>query len=100
MGLLSCREEGGRKVYELTEEGKKELEEHRAEIDEAYERFEGSRPIFHTEDFHEFGKQVARMFKSLGKAFRKGFIGPQKMARIREVIEEAMGRIDEIVKGE
>jgi DNA-binding PadR family transcriptional regulator len=98
MGLIGSREEGGRKLYELTDKGRQELEEHQEEVEEAYERICGQSPFFHEEHFQAMGKQVSRMFRSMRRSFQQGRIESGKMGEICHVLEEAVDRIEEILK--
>jgi len=98
MGSVSSREEGGRKLYELTDKGRQELEEHQEEVEDAYERICGPSPFFHEENFQAMGKQVSRMFRSMRRSFQRGRIESSKMGEICHVLEEAVDRIEEILK--
>lgn len=100
MGLISSREEGNRKLYELTDKGRQELEEHLEEVEEAYERICGPSPFFNEENFQAMGKQVNRMFRFMRRSFQQGRIESSKMGEICHVLEEAVDRIEEILKPE
>jgi len=96
MGHASVREDGGKKVYEITEGGKAELEAHRAEVDEAYQRLIPEGPgddpnvgaLFH---------RIHRLGRSLAIGFKRGRIGQKKLGEILDVVEEAAGRIEKII---
>jgi DNA-binding PadR family transcriptional regulator len=98
MGLISSREEGDRKLYELTDKGRQELEEHLEEVEEAYERICGPSPLFNEENFQAMGKQVSRMFRFMRRSFQQGRIESGKMGEVCQVLEEAVDRIEEILK--
>jgi DNA-binding PadR family transcriptional regulator len=98
MGLIESRDESGRKLYELTDEGRQELEEHQEEVEDAYERICGPSPFFHEENFQAMGKQVSRMFRSMRRSFQQGKIESNKMSEICQILEEAVDRIEEIMK--
>lgn len=98
MGLISSREEGSRKLYELTDKGRQELDEHLEEVEDAYERICGPSPFFREENFQAMGKQVNRMFRFMRRSFQQGRIESSKMGEICHVLEEAVDRIEEILK--
>lgn len=88
--------EGNRKVYGVTEAGRKELEANAARlreigerIDRSGERFERLRSV-----------QVMRAFRNLGEAVRgrmfRGNLTPEQIAKIAEAIDAAAQAIDAV----
>ena len=99
-GYVRSREEDGRKLYEITDEGRKELEENQEEVDGAYDRLGWPSSFFHGEYFMAMGRQLERMFKAMRRAFRKGRITPQAMDEINLILEQTADRIEEILKSQ
>jgi DNA-binding PadR family transcriptional regulator len=97
MGLLSRAEDGGRKVYSLTEAGRTELEAHRDEIDEAWERFSGHADWAGQFDFPALAGRVRRLFRAIGRGVRRGRIDAARMKRIQQTIEEALAALESIL---
>jgi DNA-binding PadR family transcriptional regulator len=93
-------EQDGRKIYAITEEGKSDLEAHRDEVSAFYERSDGDRWERQAEDFHEQLHQAARLFKTYKRAARHGGLSLKAQAAIREVIEDAVKRIQQIMDDE
>ena len=90
----SAADDGNRKVFEITDEGRKYLEENRGTVDDIFGR---------VEDFGSFifGPQVAglgRAFGDLGRvAFRAAIRhqgDEQWTTRLREILERAAREID------
>jgi len=98
-GLVRSHEEGGRKLYELTGDGRRELEENREEVDDTYERLCWHSSLSQVENFQAMGEQVERMFRSLRRSFQRGQIDSRKMDDISLVLEGAENRIEGILKG-
>lgn len=98
-GFVSSYEGGGRKLYELTDEGRKELEENQEEVEDIYERLCWHSSLSQGKNFQAMAEQVERMFRSLRRSFQRGQIDSSKMDDIRLVLEEAENRIEEILKG-
>lgn len=98
-GFIHSYEEGGRKLYELTEEGKKELKDNEEEVKYIYERLCWHSSLSQGENFQAMGEQVERMFRSMRRSFQRGQIDSRRMSDIRLVLEDAENRIEEILKG-
>lgn len=99
LGQVRSKEVEGRKTYEITDEGRAELEAHRDEVEEAYERLSGGPFAMHPEEVHQLWERVHRITRSVGSGLRRGRLGATKLRAIRKVIAEAADRIDEILRG-
>ena len=92
-GLATVTSEGTRKLYTITEEGKKELEENRAVVDAMLQRIAGigsaARPA--TGD-----PQVMRAIQNFRMALglRSGNLTPEQRNRIVEIIDSAAREIE------
>ena len=100
MGHASVRESEGKKVYEITDEGTADLESHRAEVDEAYERLGGGGGPSSDPDVGALFGRIHRLARSLGMGFRQGRIGSKKLEKVLEVVDEAASKIEEIVEAD
>jgi DNA-binding PadR family transcriptional regulator len=87
-------EEGGKKVYEITDEGKKYLEENRSAVDDIFSRISD----FAQNLFGEPMMAVHRAMKDVGRATyvqdRKRT--PEQMKQIAEILERAASEISGI----
>ena len=92
MGYARARAEeegGGRKIYEITPEGKAYLEENRGTVDDIFDRIADlGTSIFSTEMM-----ELAQAFKKLGWATysnaHKLSRDPEKLKQVREILERA-----------
>jgi len=100
LGQVRSHEEGGKRLYELTAEGEKELSAHRDEVEEAYDRLRGDHEWIDSSEIHALMKRVHRLMRLIGRAFRRGRLGGSELRRISKVLDEAMTRIEAMVKGE
>jgi DNA-binding PadR family transcriptional regulator len=98
--LISSREEGNRKIYELTATGKEELEGKKSLLEDIYEDLGQDQTLEQNEFIGETHDQMMRMFKSIARSFQRGSLDTGKADRINEVIQEAVRRVDWILKGE
>jgi DNA-binding PadR family transcriptional regulator len=91
-GLATVTSEGTRKLYTITEEGKKELEEHRDELDAILKRIEGigsaARPAAGDP---QIMRAIQNFRMSLG--MRGGNLTPEQRNKIVEIIDNAAREI-------
>lgn len=99
LGQARSTEESGRKKYEITEEGRIELEAHQDDVDEAYERLARRRAPWEDEDldFHTLFRRLRKVMKKLGRSWRRGLLTSDDMSTIGGVVEEAVERIETIL---
>jgi DNA-binding PadR family transcriptional regulator len=97
MGHATSNEEGGRRVYAITEEGKAELEANRQEVEEAYARLGRDAGWDAYPEIHRMGKVFRRVMRSVGKAFHRGRLEQDKVKQILEVVEDAARQIEKIL---
>ena len=86
-------EEGGRKIYEITDAGRQYLEEHKSTVEEIFERI----ARFGARFFSEPMMDVNLAFKDLGRAAygaaTRGPRDPERLTRIAEVLRRAAAEI-------
>lgn len=99
MELVACEAEGSRKVYSLTEAGRKDLEAHRAEVEESYQRMDDGIAWTEAFDFHALGHRVRRTLHAIHSGVRRGRIGAADIRRIQEVLDLALTEVDAILTG-
>jgi DNA-binding PadR family transcriptional regulator len=92
-------EEGGKKVYEITPEGKAYLAEHRNTVDDIFDRIAD----FGSSFFGAPMMEVNHAFKELARATYatapRHARDTERLAKIRAVLERAAREIDELGKG-
>jgi DNA-binding PadR family transcriptional regulator len=97
LGHTRSREEGGKRLYEITDEGKADLERHSEEVEEAYDRLKGENEWLDTSEIHVLMKRIHRLMRHLGRAFRRGRVGKGELRSISQILEQAMTRIEELL---
>lgn len=98
LGHVRARAEGERRQYEITAEGLADLAAHEDEVEEAYDRLKGGHEWRDADELHELMKRVHQVVRAIGRAFRRGGLGRAKLRRIAAALEEAVRRVEEIVK--
>ncbi len=96
MGYVSGAEQDGKKVYTVTEEGKKFLKEREDTVHKIKAHVRG----FYGPNMHKEFRETMREMKNLGDVIRPQFhkIPPEKWNRIREIIAGACSEVEKIVK--
>lgn len=89
-------EEGGKKIYEITDEGRAHLAEHQPAVDDIFERI----AEFGSSFFGGAMMEVNHAFKDVARATYanapRHAKDTERLRRIREVLERAAREIDEI----
>jgi DNA-binding PadR family transcriptional regulator len=82
------------KVYEITDAGRVDLEAHREEVSDFYERFVEDSWETYVEDFGDIMKRLGRLFKTFRRAGRRGALEPKTLKRVGEIIDAAIRDIE------
>jgi len=96
--LISWRQEGKRKIYELTDKGRQELESQRSLLEDIYEDMEQGQSPEQDDFFEETHEQLTIMFRSISRSFNRGLLGTDKADKVRGIIREAVQKVDIILK--
>jgi DNA-binding PadR family transcriptional regulator len=98
LGYVRSDQQNGKKVYSITDEGRKFLEENRQSVDDIWGRAgEGWDPELAAE-VREIGREVKGIGRMFGGEMRAGRIDREKLRRIREVVVRAAREIEEILE--
>jgi DNA-binding PadR family transcriptional regulator len=90
---------GDRKVYELTEEGRRDLSEHAAEVADFYEGNLDAGWEQHADDVAQVMKRVGRVMRLFKLAMRRG-VRPTTMRKMRSVLDHALSELEELLSPE
>ena len=94
----ATQEEGGKKIYEITPEGKVYLEQNKSTVDDIFDRI----AEFGTNFFSGPMMEVNHAFKDVGRATYtsapRHVRDAERLRRIKEVLERAAREIEEIGK--
>ena len=97
LGYVSSTQQNGKKVYQITDEGRKFLEENRRSVEDIWGRVGGGWDPEIAAELHEMKHDVAGLAKLFGREMHAGRLNREKMRRIREVISGAAREIEEIL---
>lgn len=96
-GYVTSTQQEGKRVYAITDEGRKLLSEHQAQVEEIRDRLGagwGGPARGEIADLMQEAGTLARFLAQ--QASRGGFRDPEKAHRVREVIRRARGEIERI----
>jgi len=95
MGYVSSSERDGKKVYTITDEGKKFLKEQKDVIEKIKGQMKDWWGPHDHEEFHDSIRELRNLGRFLGQRSRN--LAPEKWASIREAISRACREIEDII---
>jgi hypothetical protein len=87
-------------VYEITDEGRRDLKEHAAEVAEFYDGNADYGWEQHADDVAQVMKRVGRVMRMFKLAMRRGGVRPSTMRKMRAILDEALSRLEELLSPE
>lgn len=90
-------EEGGKKIYTITDEGRQYLEQNRSAVDDIFERIAELGASFLSDGMGEINRAMGTVGRATYASASRYFRDKDKVAKVREVLERAAKEIDEIV---
>ena len=98
MGYVSATQRDGKKVYAISDEGRKFLDENQRSIKDIWGKFGGSWDPEVAAEIHEIRHDLMDLGKLFGQKMREGRVDREKLARIRGVISSAAKEIEDILR--
>lgn len=90
-------EEGGKKTYTITDEGRRYLEQNRSSVDDIFERIAELGASFLSDGMTEINRAMAVVGRAAYGPAGRYFRDKERVAKVREILERAAREIDEIV---
>jgi DNA-binding PadR family transcriptional regulator len=91
-------EEGGKKIYEITDEGRKHLAEHSTTVDDIFARIARFVEGFTDAPMTELNQAFQRLAKATYKTATSQISDKEKIQRIRDIIRKAAEEVEAIAK--
>lgn len=98
LGHAEVTQERGRKVYTITDEGRRDLESHGDEVEAAYERVGGALWEKLAGEFSSLGEDVQRLFSEVGRAASRGTLNTERMQEVRKTVRKAVDEARRILR--
>jgi DNA-binding PadR family transcriptional regulator len=100
LGHARTTAQGERKTYEITDEGRRELKEHAAEVAEFYEESADTGWEPHANELGQTMKRAARVVWLFKLAVRRGQVRPATVRKLRTILDDALSRLEELLAPE
>lgn len=98
-GFARAREEeGGRKIYEITDEGRRHLAEHSSTVDDIFSRISRFVEGFVDTPMMEVNQAFAGLGRTAFRTASRNVQDREKLARIKEILDRAAREIEELGK--
>jgi len=91
-------EEGGKKIYEITDEGRKHLAEHSTTVNDIFDRIARFVEGFTDAPMTELNQSFQRLAKATYKTATSHIREKEVLQRLREIIQRAADEIDAVTK--
>ena len=98
MEYVSATQRDGKKVYAITDEGRKFLDENRRSVQDIWGKFGGRWDPGVASELHEIRHDLMDLGKLFGQNMREGRVDQEKLGRIRSVISTATREIEDILR--
>jgi DNA-binding PadR family transcriptional regulator len=91
-------EEGGKKVYSITDEGKAYLAQNKSAVDDIFERITELGSTFLSDAVMEVNRAIKEVAQATYRGAPRIFRDKESLAKIRETLQRAAREIEEIVR--
>lgn len=91
-------EEGGKKVYAITDEGRAYLQQNKSAVDDIFERISELGSTFLSDAVMEVNRAIKNVAQATYRGAPRVFRDKEATTKIREALERAAREIDEIVR--
>jgi DNA-binding PadR family transcriptional regulator len=98
LGYVVSTQRDGKKVYEITNEGRKFLEENNRSVEDIWGRVGGGWDPEVGAELHEIKHDLMGLGRIFGREMHEGRLDREKLRRIREIISGAAREIEEILE--
>jgi DNA-binding PadR family transcriptional regulator len=98
LGYVSATQRDGKKVYEITDEGRKFLEENKRSVKDIWGRVGGGWDPEVAAELHEMKHEIMDLGRLFGRQMHEGRLDREKLRRIRGVVSGAARDIERILE--
>jgi DNA-binding PadR family transcriptional regulator len=96
LGLVKSKDDDGKRIYEITEKGLRELKERKEKVDGIWDDAENWRS-FRMEDLNDLFEDLGDLKKFVRMRMHGHRLTPDKLKRIRKIISQAKDEIIEVL---
>jgi len=98
-GFVRSREEDGKKIYEITDDGREYLDKHGDVVDEIFERVGSFADRFWGKDTRDLSAAFSRMAQSTFEGAFAWDLGSETLKEMADVLDRARKEMDEVLRG-
>lgn len=98
LGYIVVRQENGKKINEITDDGRAYLDTHKDMVKQHRERMAECFGPTGSAEFGAMMHEMKSLFQHVAHSGRQGNTSPEKAAAIREVLDKAKVEIETIIK--
>jgi DNA-binding PadR family transcriptional regulator len=95
-GLLRGSEKEGRKIYEITDAGRRELEANRETVRDFYDQQDEAPWEVYADELADFSRRLVGLVKMVRRAARHGRLNPTAVRKLRKILDETFARVQEV----
>lgn len=98
-GLVRSSEKEGRKIYEITDAGRAELEANRDTVRDFYEQQDAGSSEEFADALGDFSRRLMGLARTVHRAARTGRLNAKAMRQLRKLLDETIARVEEVLEG-
>jgi DNA-binding PadR family transcriptional regulator len=95
-GLVRGSEKEGRKIYEITEAGRRELEANRETVTDFYAQQDEAPWEVYADELADFSRRLVGLVKTVREAARHGRLNPTAVRKLRKILDETFAKVQEV----
>jgi DNA-binding PadR family transcriptional regulator len=95
LGYVTAQQQDGKKVYTITDEGRKFLKEQEKVINQIHENMKGWCGMGHGREFPQMMREIGRLARLCGHEARRA--DADKVKRMREILVQACADIEKVL---
>ena len=99
LGAAVVLDQDGRKIYSITDEGKRVLAQNQSVVDDFYSRIDDDPWESYAEDLADLMRSVGRVVRAFRRGARQGRLTPETVRTVRVALDDALHRIEEALNG-
>ena len=96
LGHVKVTVKDEKKVYAITADGKRELDEHRDDVDGFYDQTEGGWED-RADELFELSHLMRRLMRTFRRSARRGRLTATTMGKARTILEDAIGKLEALL---
>ncbi len=98
VGHVVVKKENGKKIYEITDEGREYLKAHEDVVKQHRERMDECFAPMGSPEFASMMREMKSLFHLVMQTAGRGGVDPEKAIEIKEILAKAEGQIESVIR--